>query len=71
MLNMRRLENAIVVPGTASGGGRVRRLVVWTCKFNVFLSMLFMPSLSLKLSADLKLWLVNPPDCAVGNGAGG
>lgn len=48
----------------ACGAGDYRKMntfVIRTCKFNVFLSLIFMLPLSLEISEVMRLWLKTPP----------
>ena len=53
----------------ACGAGdyeKMNRFVLRTCKFNVFLSMIFMLPLALELPEVMKLWLKEPPPFTTG-----
>lgn len=53
----------------ACGAGdyeRMNKFVIRTCKFNVFLSLIFMIPLALELQTVMTLWLKNPPAFTVG-----
>ena len=53
----------------ACGAGdyvRMNKFVIRTCKFNVFLTVLFTVPLALELPTVMRLWLKNPPDFAIG-----
>ena len=53
----------------AFGEGDYRKMNVFvtrTCKFNVFLSLIFMIPLAIELPEVMTLWLVHPPAFAVG-----
>ena len=45
---------------------KMNRFVLRTCKFNVFLSMIFMLPLGLELTEVLRLWLKAPPSFTTG-----
>ena len=53
----------------ACGAGdyeKMNRFVLRTCKFNVFLSMIFMLPLGLELSEVMRIWLKTPPPFTTG-----
>ena len=64
------MQGAFVPVITQSCGAgdykKMNEFVIRVCKFNVFLSMIFVLPLAIELSEVMQLWLKNPPPYAVG-----
>ena len=59
--------NPVIIQSYGAGDHeKMNRFVLRSCRFNVLLSVVFMIPLSLELPEVVRIWLKNPPACAVG-----
>ena len=59
--------NPVIIQSYGAGDyEKMNRFILRSCKFNVLLSVFFMIPIALELPEVMRIWLRNPPACAVG-----